>query len=263
MPDPRDATTLPGYRRVLRVEPGEGSVLAMLEDDIHCMAVRIDHADGIVTRVDPVTDRMPWTMCPGAGAVLVATFAGLPLAEVTARRSKKQNCTHLHDLAVLAAAHAHDRAPIEFAVFASDPVAGRRLLEIRRDGAVLHHWVEQDGVLVSPPDVAGQSLLTLRDWIGGLAGDRQEAARLLRWASLVAHGRTIPEAEQSEAAALPPNCYTFQPERAAQARRVGERFDFSAGSRVPLAGLHDRIDAARSRNSADANQTWEKTDENE
>ena len=234
---------LSGYRRRICVEPVPGAVLAMLEDDIHCMAVILRLDGENVLTIEPVTERMPWDTCPGAADKLVETFAGRPLSEVTARREKKANCTHLHDMAVLAADHALDREPITYDLFATDPVDGRRILEIRRNGETAHRWIEQDGTLVAPPAVAGQTLLGMRDWIRSLEGVQQEAARLLQWASLVAHGRTMPIEEQSAAADLPPNCYTFQPERAAVAERIGERFDFSDGSRVLLGGFGDRMRA--------------------
>jgi len=63
---------LPGYRRRIRIEPRTsaegGAVLAMLEDDMHCMAVTLRHEGGVVTAVEPVMERAPWTTCPGAGA---------------------------------------------------------------------------------------------------------------------------------------------------------------------------------------------------
>lgn len=235
----RTAEDLPGYRRRIRVEPADGVVLAMLEDDIHCMAVSLKH-DGVrVHAVEPVTKRMPWDTCPGAAAKLVETFEGQPLVDVTARHEKKQNCTHLHDLAVIAAAHANDVDGFTYDIAASDPVEGERQLEIRRDGRLLHRWIERDGILVEPAEIAGQSLMSLRDWIGSLQGTSQEAARLLQWGSLVAHGRTMSIEEQSRAADLPPNCYTFQPERAVRAKRIGDRFDFSDGSRVLLDSFDD------------------------
>ena len=232
---------LPGYRRRIRIEPGAGMVRALLEDDIHCMVVTLRHDGQTVLGVEAEMVRAPWTTCPGAKAQLATTFTGQPLAEVTARREKKANCTHLHDLAVLAAAHADDAAPTLYEVLASDPVQGARSLEVRRDGHVLHRWEEQDGVLTAPPAVAGQSLLTLRDWIATLSGGEQEAARLLQWGGLVAHGRTIPDEVQNYAANMPANCYSFQPERAAHALRVGEKIDFSAGGRDPL----ERFDTER------------------
>lgn len=232
---------LPGFRRRIVVEARAGAVAAMLEDDLHCLAVVLRHDGTRVTSIEPQFDRLPWTTCPGAQAKLVETFAGLPLAEVTARRDKKQNCTHFHDMAVLAAAHAAEAGRVVFDILATDPLAGERLLEIRRNGAVLHSWSEQDGSLRAPADVAGKTLFTLRDWIGSLTGQAQEAARLLQWAAIVAHGRTMPMESQSIASLIPPNCYTFQPERASGAVRNGARRDFSDGSHVPLGEFGDRV----------------------
>lgn len=238
------ASDLPGYRRRIRIEAREGVALAMLEDDIHGLAVTLRHDGRTVTSVEPLVDRMPWTTCPGAAAKLIETFTGVPLAEVTSRREKKANCTHLHDLAVFAAAHAGERGGLVYDVFVSDPIDGERVLELRRDGAPVLEWVERDGRLVAPAAIAGQVLFTLRDWINALGSEAErEAARVLQWASMVAHGRTMPLEEQSDAAALPPNCYTFQPERAVHAVRNGERREFSDGSRVPLAGFGDRLAA--------------------
>jgi len=237
----RAVEDLPGYRRRIRIEPRAGErervVLAMIEDDMHCMSVTLHHDGSKVIEVGAVMERAPWTTCPGARERLVQTFAGQPLAEVTARREKRANCTHLHDLAVLAAAHALDDRPMVYDVLVSDPVEGERVLELRRDGERLLQWREREGVLVEP---AGVPLMALRDWIAALPADEQEPARVLQWAGLVAHGRTIPLDRQSRAADLPANCYTFQPERAAVARRVGVLRDFSKGSQVPLGGFGER-----------------------
>ncbi len=241
MTEPADLDGLPGFRRRIVVEARAGAVAAMLEDDIHCLGVILRHDGKRVTAIEPLFDRLPWTTCPGAMATLVDTFAGQPLAEVTARRDKKQNCTHFHDMAVLAAAHAGAASRVVFDIIATDAIDGLRSLEIRRDGEVLQRWSEQGGRLTEPAEIAGQTLFTLRDWIGSLSGQEQEAARLLQWAAIVAHGRTMPLERQSTASAMSPNCYTFQPERAVHAIRNGERRDFSSGSRVPLAGFGDRV----------------------
>jgi hypothetical protein len=234
----------PGFRRRILVLVRSGAVAAMLEDDIHCLAVTLRHAAGRVTAIEPQFVRAPWDTCPGAMAKLQETFVGRPLAEVTARLDKKANCTHLHDMAVLAAAHAGTPGEVQYDILATDPVAGARSLELWRDGALQLAWAEHDGILVAPDPVAGRTLMTLRDWIAGLPPGEREAARLLQWASLVAHGRTMPLEAQSDASALPPNCYSFQPERAARAVRNGLRRDFSDGSEVPLAGLREAVAAA-------------------
>lgn len=233
----RAASDLPGYRRSIRIEPREGAALAMLEDDMHCMAVTLRHEGGVVTAVEPVMERAPWTTCPGAREQLVQTFTGQPLSEVTARREKRANCTHLHDLAVLAAAHALDGRPTLYDVLVSDPAEGERLLELHRDGIRLLQWREHGGLLTEP---AGVPLMALRDWIAALPAEEQEPARVLQWAGLVAHGRTIPLDQQSRAADLPPSCYTFQPERAAVAERIGTLREFSTGTERPLDGFGDR-----------------------
>lgn len=231
----------PGYRRCLHVEAGEGAVVAQMEDDYHCMSVTLEHDGKRVTAVLPDMNRAPWTTCPGAPAKLVETFAGRLLAEVTARHDKQANCTHLHDLAVLAASHAHERGGFTYAMIASDPVDGERILDIRRDGVAVMQWVEREGVLVSPDAINGKTLMTLRDWISALPEAEREAARLLQWASIVAHGRTLPWERLYLAENMPPNCYSFQPERVAKATRVGKIIDFSGTGAAPLGsyGTHE------------------------
>ena len=219
------------------IEPGPGAVRAMLEDDMHRMLARISHDGARVLAIEARIERAPWTTCPSAVEMLQRTFAGCLLAEVSARRDKPSNCTHLHDLAVLAAAHAADGAQTVFEVFASDPIDGERVLEIRRNGEVEWRWIECDEILSAPAEISGKTLLTLRDWIAGLEGQAKESARLLQWASLVAHGRTLPMERQSDASALPPSCYTLQPDRAAIAKRIGSPVDFSSAARRPLEGM--------------------------
>ena len=236
---------LPGYRRRIRIEPrvseGGGVVLAMLEDDMHCMAVTLRHADGVVTEVEAVMDRAPWTTCPGARAKLVETFAGQKLEDVNVRREKRQNCTHLHDLATFAAAHAADPRPLVYDILVSDPADGERLLELRRDGTRMLHWRERNDLLVEPEAAAGLPLPALRDWIATLPEDEQEPARVLQWAGLVAHGRSMSmEAQQAIAANMPASCYTFQPERIVDAIRNGPTRDFSDGSNLPLDRFGDK-----------------------
>jgi len=48
-----DIASLPGYRRTTRVVPFPGAVVAMMEDDMHCMAVTLRHDGERVTAVEP------------------------------------------------------------------------------------------------------------------------------------------------------------------------------------------------------------------
>ena len=221
---------LPGFRRRFIVTPASDRVSSEVEDDYHCMGVTIHHDGTVATKVESVMQRVPWTTCPGAVAKLEQTFAGVPLDGFVARGEKRTNCTHLHDLAVLAAAHAADSGPLVYDLLVSDPIEGRRRAELRRNGTWVLGWVVADGRIVEPEELAGVAFDGMRPWIESLDPARQEAARLLRWGTILAHGRTIAWERQSDSSRLPiGNCYTFQPERAAAARRIGVIRDFSQG----------------------------------
>ncbi len=226
-----------GFRRRIRITPGEGRVCCQLEDDYHCMTVVLRH-DGVqATSVESQMHRSPWTTCPGAEAQLVETFTGVPLNEFPARGDKPANCTHLYDLALLGAGHARDRNPLVYDIAVSDAIDGVRRAELRRDGETVLGWTEAGFEILEPEELAGLKLADLQSWIRTLEPSQGEAARLLRWGNILANGRSIPLEQQSDASRMPPNCYTFQPGRAAQARRVGEIRDFSLGPAQPLDGL--------------------------
>jgi hypothetical protein len=178
--------------------------------------------------------RAPWTTCPGAEAKLCETFTGLSLQAFANRGEKTANCTHLYDLAVLAANHALDDQPTVYDILVSDPVDGMRRAELRKDGRKMMGWAEASLTILEPDELAGTPLFEMQSWIQSLEPALQEAARLLRWGNLLANGRSIPLEQQSDATRMPANCYTFQPERREQARRVGEVRDFSRGVEQPL-----------------------------
>ncbi len=206
------------------------------------MSVTLEHDGAQALAVSAVLARAPWSTCPDAVARCEQTFTGVALPDFPARREQKaHNCTHLYDLALLAAAHAHDVATLVYDVYVSDPVEGERRAEIRRDGERVLDWRDKDYRVIAPDELAGLKLMEMRAWIESLDADRQEAARILQWASLIAHGRTIPLAEQSDASRMPPTCYTFQPEQAVRAQRVGKARDFSDGSAEPLEFVDETV----------------------
>lgn len=229
--------SLPAFRRRILIESSPGCVVAELEDDWHRMVVTVRHEDGTARSVEGEMKRWPWTTCQGAIAQLAETFTGHALADFARRGAKKQNCTHLHDLAIFAAGHAHETAPVTFDVTVTDPVAGRRTAQIVRNGEVGMTWTLEDATLFEPPVLAGLMLYTLNDWIAGLDPASQETARILRWASILAHGRAMDIPEGMSGTAFPSgSCYTFQPELAASAvRRPDVPRDFSQTGITPLA----------------------------
>ncbi len=226
--------TLPGFRRRILIEPAPGRVTAELEDDYHRMTVEIAHQGGIATAVSGAMARAPWTTCPGAELQLSRSFAGRPLAEFGAVGERDENCTHLHDLALLAAAHAADATPTVIDILVSDVVDGARQAELRRNGAAVMRWRIERDLVVEPDAIAGCGLHQLRDWIAGLDGDAKEAARLLRWGVMLARGREM--VIEKETRQLPQGrCYTFQPDRFAVAERSGAILDLSGPNAGPLA----------------------------
>jgi hypothetical protein len=217
------------------VTPRAGWVRSQVEDDFHHMSVTIHHEGNIATTIEPVMTRAPWTTCPGAVAQLERTFKGVALDAFARRGEKQSNCTHLHDLALLAAAHAADLEPLVYDVLVSDPIGGERRAVLRRNGVAVLGWTENCFRIVEPAELAGMTFDKMRPWIDALDPQLKEAARLLRWGNMIANGRTIPLEKQSDASRMPSgSCYTFQPERAAAARRVGVIRDFSGGKAQPL-----------------------------
>jgi hypothetical protein len=233
-PPPTPIEQLPGFRRRIRITPLPDRVLSEVEDDFHCMRVTVHHNVGIASAIDAEMIRAPWTTCPGAVEQLRQTFTGVALDAFPKRGEKLTNCTHLHDLAVLAAAHARDSAPLVYDILVSDPVGGERRADLRRNGESVLGWTEANFTLIEPAALAGTRLDKLRSWIDTLDPSKQEEARLLRWANMLANGRTLSFERQSDATRMPPNCYTFQPDRKTTAKRIGLIRDFSTGTAQPL-----------------------------
>lgn len=245
-----DLDQLPGFRRRFRITPVENAVQAEVEDDYHCMSVIVRHDGEVAVAIEPEMRRVPWTTCPGAVERLMQTFTGELLRTFAGRGEKQTNCTHLHDLAVLAAAHAFDESPTLYDILVSDAVNKRRYAQIRCNGKALINWIEAEFCLVEPEEVAGIRLDKLRPWIENLEPELREAAKLLQWGNILANGRVIPLEQQSDATKMPPSCYTFQPERAVNAKRVGEVRDFSPGlgAGLPLDEFEPTVRKEPSRN---------------
>ncbi len=124
--------------------------------------------------------------------------------------------------------------PIRYEITVTDKVDAVRVAEITCDGVLAIRIVERNGTIEAPAEIAGKTLFQLGDWIASLDRQGQEAARLLRWGAIIAHGRAIPMEQQSDATRMPSNCFTFQESRKGKAKRVGEVVDFSTASRQPL-----------------------------
>jgi len=227
---------LPGFRRRLLVTPTPGAVRSDVEDDYHRMSVVLHHDGEVAIRLEAEMIRAPWTTCPGARAVLEETFAGVRLDGFAKRGEKFVNCTHLYDLAVLGAAHAHDIVPTIYDILVADAVEGVWNAELRHNGTAVLEWAVADGVFTSPTRLVGIRLDGLRPWIDSLDPVTQEYARLLRWGTMLAHGRARRFAPPTDPRPLPiGQCFSFQPENAPHVVYVkGSFHDFSNDMRGPL-----------------------------
>ncbi len=227
----------PGYRRRIVIDPAPGHVSAELEDDYHRMLVTLTHADGVVTAVTSDMKRNPWTMCPGAMDQLQRTFTGVKLADFARRGEKTQNCTHLHDLSLFAAAHAADSAPVAYDILVTDAVDGVREASLTRNGAPCLAWTLKGEEFLAPADLAGRHMGQLNEVIAQQDKAGAEAMRILRWASLIAHGRTRAMPAGMPATDFPlGSCFNFQTGRAEESfRRLGADIDFSQPGAAPLA----------------------------
>lgn len=225
---------LPGFRRRILIEPHAGRVTAELEDDYHRMLVTIEHSGGVATAVTGAMARAPWTTCAGAERALARSFVGRRLTDFAGVGEWESNCTHLQDLALLAAAHAADANRLVIDILVSDLVDGIALAELRHNAAVTLRWRLAGRRIVAPTALAGRGLHELRDWIAGLGTKEREAARLLRWGVMLAGGRGM--VIEKETRGLPQGkCYTFQPDRFAAAKRLGAIRDLSGLNEGPLA----------------------------
>ncbi|MCB2062932.1 MAG: hypothetical protein KDE25_05640 [Novosphingobium sp.] len=241
-PDPEK---LPGYRRRIVIEPGNGVVTSELEDDYHRMVVTLEYDGEMITGVASQMPRGPWTTCDGAMAVVRDTFLGKRLDDMSVKRAKSLNCTHLYDLASFCAGHAGESERVTYEIFTSDPVDGLVVTRLYRNGAHLFDWTLKDGRFVSPEALAGKTLTGINEWLATLDPQTDEAARVLRWASMVAGGRGIsmPTGMKGADIGIVGTCHTFQPGRIDEARRrpsASRDFSREAGPLADRAELFER-----------------------
>ena len=222
-----------GYRRLIRIVPHQRHIDVDMEDDAHCFGVTIFHDGTTIDRVETREPRHPWTICPMAGAFLRERMQRLSLAKAPYVEDQRQHCTHVYDLFVLGVRHVADDHPTIYAIRITDKDAdGRKLAEIDRNGALLLTFAD------------GQDLRALAAWSATLPEEMQEAARMLRRGAMVGLSRGLTFSGGDTAAALMDRmsgaCFTFQPDRAAQANRMPDSVrDFSNTPEKMLSGEQD------------------------
>ncbi|MGE3692943.1 MAG: hypothetical protein AB7F98_16335 [Novosphingobium sp.] len=232
----------PGLWRRIVLQPGPGAdgawIGGALEDDMHRFHLRFDHKDGVITQVKAAALRHPWSECPGAAPHIAGELTGQLLSEV-ANRDPFQHCTHLFDLAVLMAAHAHDTAPTRFDMRVADRVEGRTTATLERNGEELVRWLLDDTALSGAEPWHGRDLRQLSRWKRELDPELAELATLLRRAIFVSGARQFvppPDEEMAEWQTFRQGvCFNYQPPQIERTvRSPGWHQDFSESGLEPL-----------------------------
>lgn len=226
------------YRRHVCLRVGAGVVHADMEDDSHRFGVILHHDGARVTAVAGRAIRTPWSLCRGALDVL-QRLVGMPLAPsplaASAYSDQKQQCTHLFDLAALAACHAaRGGAGRDYRVDAPwYEIDAPRTLVLYRDGEVVLEWTLQGNTIVAPEPYASIGVKSLLQWAVQQSADPDalEALFILRRAVLISGSRTLDLDVLATAAQTGHGigaCYVHQPARIALAQRnVGSSRDFT------------------------------------
>lgn len=227
----------PGLHRRILLQPSTGWIGAALEDDMHRFHLRIDHADERIARIAAKAIRHPWSACPGAAGFITEELTGRTLAEVGGR-DPARHCTHLYDLAILAAAHIGDEAPTCFDMLVADRVGGRTTAILLENGAQVLRW-RLEGTVIAD---TGLDLRQLSKWKRGLPPRDAERATLLRRAIFVSGARQYVAPSPEQTAIMNEGrmgvCFNYQmPQAKTSTRTPNWHRDFSQSGHEPLEGL--------------------------
>lgn len=222
----------PATRRSQLIDPRPGLVRAFVQDNFHDFMVEIAHDGNVVTQLRTEVKRWPWSTCPAAGVHLGERMRGAKLAELALVDTPYSHCTHMHDLALLGAAHALETEPVLYATFAGDRVHPAQHAELWRNGEQIFSWDVADSIVSSSDEIDGRSLRQLRQWERELPADRAEMCRVLRRTIFISGGRTFDYSKTPTADKVVESvggCFTFQPERSASGACTMDIIEFDGG----------------------------------
>ncbi len=246
---PLERYARPGiYRRRLRVETGPGRARAELEDDPHRYGLTLRHDGERITSIDGRALRTPWSAC-GEAVALLDRAVGAELSPdpqaLYRHTNGREQCTHLFDLAGLAASHAARGVALreyDIEVPCMDPGA-RRDAVLRVDRREVLRWTLQHNTILAPELFAGQDVGALMGWSKTrfVDRDRFEAVWVLRRAVFVAGNRFFDldrMARATDTGHVLGSCHVFSEGVAQRALRTpGATRDFSDASTPMLTDL--------------------------
>lgn len=230
------------YRRRISLFTGTRSAFGELEDDFHHFRASLRHDGEHVVEMQGEGVRIPWTTCGGSVEPLAA-LEGKPLSarlhEVMRYVDPRQQCTHLHDAAMLAltnvtrflerfrAQGGEDHETHRYDVAIPDRVGGATTATLDRDGERLLTWELDGDVVASPGPFEGVSLMGAAFNLKierSLDPEAGEAALVLRRACFISMGRRW-DFERIERATtfgkvVGAACHTFHASRVGDATHV-------------------------------------------
>lgn len=228
------------FRRRIRLarkgDHNSGQVHGALEDCNHGFQSTVFYQNGRVTDIKPQFMRIPFTTCDGAWQPLQklqGASVGASPSELLLMAPPLSNCTHLHDLTLLAIAHTQrENEVVEYDVEVTDATAGISDLRVWRstnDGNknLVHHWQSLNYAVSSPIELKDKPLfMGFSRWANEkFSGIENEAAFVLQKGNLVSIGRMLDVEAMTGSRAADENdrvaCFTYSPENSSLAIRIG------------------------------------------
>lgn len=194
------------FRRRIRVHAQPRQVTVELEDGNHGFRLRLWHDGERVTTVEVDPLRIPFNTCAEALRPLqraVGHRLDEDEATLRSRLVPGDNCTHMHDMAILAVAHAaaHRDEGVSIRLYdmaVDDERDGITRARIACDGVPVHDWQiahrpphTTPHTLIAPPELAGRPAMRgFHAWASQtFEGMPREAAVALQRAYFVAQAR--------------------------------------------------------------------------
>ena len=228
------------YRRLIKFIPGDGLVVATVNDTHHSLWLTLDHHAGRIVDVEGRLERYPATSCGGAGEglrALIGTSLEPTAQDISSRLPVTANCTHLGDLVQWAISAARRQAPpSSYLISVPDSLGGPVWISISMNGEVVHRWLVKDHAIVAPEPLAGKPLLRgFFAWARSVFDEADlEAAVMLQRGAWVARGRPFVVDQKihplSDAAGMHGVCFSYSGANWAQATNMlGYVRDFTSG----------------------------------
>ncbi|MBL0122964.1 MAG: DUF2889 domain-containing protein [Betaproteobacteria bacterium] len=204
------------FRRRLRLRAGHQQVVVELEDCNHAFRLWLHHDGEKVVSVDAEVKRYPYITCAEAPRALVKLVGAAINGGADGLRPRlppSDNCTHLHDMALLALAHAAE-PDLESVYDISVTDERDSVTEARIDcnGEMMHVWQIREHAVVTPKAHAGKTMMRgFYQWVSQChAGVLLEAAVALQRGYYVAQGRRHLSDLPASADGMPPGaCYSY------------------------------------------------------